>query len=102
MSWHVYMLECKNGNLYVGATNDLERRFSAHANGTGAKAVRMAGGPKQFIYTTPAENKSSAFALEYVIKSLRRAERLALANANHQAAALRDFLVNHGVLDDLR
>lgn len=100
MSWHVYILECNNGNLYVGATNDLAKRLVAHQNGTGSKSVRMAGGAKQMLYTSPAPDKSAAFSLEYSIKYLRRSARQLLAAANHQGAALRDFLVNQGALDD--
>ncbi len=36
MNW-VYILRCGDGSLYTGWTKDLERRFSAHASGKGAK-----------------------------------------------------------------
>ena len=28
--WHVYFLELTNGDIYVGSTNDLRRRFNSH------------------------------------------------------------------------
>jgi predicted GIY-YIG superfamily endonuclease len=31
--WYVYFLELKNGDIYVGSTNGLRRRFRAHENG---------------------------------------------------------------------
>lgn len=31
--WYVYFLELKNGDIYVGSTNDLQRRFHSHQNG---------------------------------------------------------------------
>jgi len=31
--WHVYFLQLKNGDIYVGSTNDLKRRFSSHPLG---------------------------------------------------------------------
>ena len=31
--WYVYFLQLKNGDIYVGSTNDLERRFSSHQAG---------------------------------------------------------------------
>ena len=31
--WYVYFLELKNGDIYVGSTNDLRRRFAAHQAG---------------------------------------------------------------------
>lgn len=31
--WYVYFLELSNGDIYVGSTNDLRRRFSSHQAG---------------------------------------------------------------------
>ncbi|WP_315836090.1 GIY-YIG nuclease family protein [Bradyrhizobium prioriisuperbiae] len=31
--WHVYFLELRNGDIYVGSTNDLRRRFGSHQQG---------------------------------------------------------------------
>jgi putative endonuclease len=31
--WYVYFLELSNGDLYVGSTSDLKRRFASHQNG---------------------------------------------------------------------
>ena len=31
--WYVYFLELSNGDVYVGSTNDLRRRFRSHQNG---------------------------------------------------------------------
>ena len=31
--WYVYFLQLKNGDIYVGSTNDLKRRFSSHRDG---------------------------------------------------------------------
>jgi hypothetical protein len=28
--WYVYFLELKNGDIYVGSTDDLRRRFASH------------------------------------------------------------------------
>jgi putative endonuclease len=30
--WYVYFLELSNGDVYVGSTNDLRRRFASHQN----------------------------------------------------------------------
>jgi putative endonuclease len=32
--WYVYFLELSNGDIYVGSTNDLRRRFSNHQEGS--------------------------------------------------------------------
>ncbi|MFT5487415.1 MAG: putative endonuclease [Paracoccaceae bacterium] len=31
--WYVYFLELRNGDIYVGSTNDLRRRVGSHDNG---------------------------------------------------------------------
>lgn len=31
--WYVYFLQLDNGDIYVGSTNDLRRRFYSHARG---------------------------------------------------------------------
>ena len=41
MDW-VYMLECGDGSLYTGWTNDLARRLAVHQSGRGAKYTRDA------------------------------------------------------------
>lgn len=34
--WVVYILECRDGTLYTGITDDLEKRLKAHNSGRGA------------------------------------------------------------------
>jgi predicted GIY-YIG superfamily endonuclease len=31
--WYVYFLELSNGDIYVGSTDDLRRRFKSHQKG---------------------------------------------------------------------
>jgi predicted GIY-YIG superfamily endonuclease len=31
--WYVYFLELDNGDIYVGSTDDLRRRFTSHQRG---------------------------------------------------------------------
>jgi len=31
--WYVYFLELRNGDIYIGSTNDLRRRFASHQQG---------------------------------------------------------------------
>ncbi|GEM77992.1 GIY-YIG nuclease family protein [Vibrio superstes] len=75
--WFVYLIRNRHNALYCGVTNDLERRFSQHANGTGAKALKGKG-PLTLEWSTNVENKSQALKLEYKIKQLskQRKERL--------------------------
>ena len=56
MSWYVYMLRCSDGSLYTGCTDDIERRFSCHNSGKGAKYTRGRG-PLELVYTIDDLNK---------------------------------------------
>ena len=51
MSWIVYVLECSDGTLYTGITNDLKSRIIAHQNGVGAKYTRGRG-PVSYTHLT--------------------------------------------------
>ncbi|GEA51939.1 UPF0213 protein [Vibrio inusitatus NBRC 102082] len=75
--WFVYLIRTRHNALYCGVTNDLERRFQQHTNGTGAKALKGKG-PLILEWSIPVENKSQALKLEYKIKQLskQRKERL--------------------------
>jgi predicted GIY-YIG superfamily endonuclease len=33
LTWCVYFLQLRNGDIYVGSTNDLQRRLASHQNG---------------------------------------------------------------------
>ena len=77
--WVLYILECKDGTLYTGITDDLERRLAAHRTGKGAKYTRGRG-PLTLRYTEICEDHSHALRREYAVKQLKRAEKLALIN----------------------
>ena len=53
MAWEVYMLECADGTLYTGMTDDMDRRLAAHRAGKGAKYTR-----RQIYEGTPAGSDS--------------------------------------------
>ena len=38
--WYLYLLECRRGT-YVGITNNLAKRYQAHATGKGARYTRQ-------------------------------------------------------------
>lgn len=41
--WYLYILECKDGSLYTGITDDIQRRLAQHEAGKGAKYTRGRG-----------------------------------------------------------
>ena len=75
--WTVYILECGDGTLYTGITDDLERRLQAHRAGKGAKYTRGRG-PLTLRYLESAPDKSTALKRELELKRLRRQEKMAI------------------------
>lgn len=78
--WNVYMLRCRDGTLYTGATNNLERRVATHNRGRGAAYTR-ARLPVALVWSEPALDKSAALRREAALKRLSRAEKLRLVRA---------------------
>lgn len=78
--WVLYILECADGTLYTGITDDLKRRMDLHACGKGAKYTRGRG-PLKLRYQTCCENHSHALREEIRVKRLSRKEKLALCQA---------------------
>lgn len=75
--WHVYLLRCRDGTLYAGATNDLARRLARHAAGRGARYTRSRL-PVRLVFSEPARDRGAALRREAALKRLTRREKLAL------------------------
>lgn len=75
--WTVYILECGDGTLYTGITDDLTRRLAAHQAGKGAKYTRGRG-PLTLRYRETLPDKGAALKRECAIKRLRRGEKMAV------------------------
>ncbi len=75
--WFCYILECSDGTLYTGITNDLEMRIKTHNLGKGAKYTRNRL-PVKLKWSKIVENRSEASKLEYKIKKLNRSQKLIL------------------------
>ena len=73
----VYILQCADGSLYTGWTNDLSRRLAAHQAGKGAKYTKGRL-PVSLVYVEKHPSKEEAMRREYAIKRLSRREKLAL------------------------
>lgn len=78
--WCLYLLECANGALYAGITNDLARRYAAHCAGRGAKYTR-ANPPQRIVGARPYADRAEASRAEWAIRRLRRADKLAFIAA---------------------
>ena len=80
MRAYTYILECADGTLYTGWTNDLEKRLAAHNAGQGAKDTRGRG-PVRLRYYEVFTDKEAALRREASLKRLSRTEKLALIEA---------------------
>jgi putative endonuclease len=71
---YFYVLLCRDGSLYAGYTNDLERRLKMHNDGKGAKYTRGRG-PVRLVYSQPFNDKSAALKAEYEFKQWTRKKK---------------------------
>ena len=82
--WYVYMLACVDGSLYTGTATDVDRRFTAHKSGRGAKYTR-AHPPVAVVYREACGDKGAALRREAAIKKLPRTKKLELTEENRDA-----------------
>lgn len=75
--YHLYILECADGSLYTGITNNLELRFKKHKEGSGAKYTRARGAVK-IMYAEDHPSRSAAQRREGEIKRWPRKKKLRL------------------------
>lgn len=78
---YVYILKCRDGSLYTGWTNDLERRLREHNAGKGAKYTKSRR-PVVLVYFEEFVTKEEAMSREYAIKRLRRKEKRKLVESD--------------------
>jgi putative endonuclease len=74
----VYIVRCADGTLYTGYTSDIARRMDAHNSGRGAKYT-SGRRPVTLLYSEQLESRGEALRREHQLKTLRRAEKEALA-----------------------
>lgn len=77
-----YMIQCADGTLYTGWTNDMDKRFQTHAQGKGAKYTRCRR-PLTLVYVEECPTKQAAMAREFAIKRLSRQKKLDLIAHNY-------------------
>ena len=71
---YTYIVRCKDGSLYTGWTNDIEKRIKAHNEGKGAKYTKSRR-PVKLVYYEEFQTKEEAMKREYAIKHMRRKEK---------------------------
>ncbi|MFC2154300.1 GIY-YIG nuclease family protein [Candidatus Altiarchaeota archaeon] len=82
MTHYVYILRCNWGELYVGYTTDLKRRFQEHQKGIGCKYTRGRR-PVRMVYSKGYQDRGSAMKREAELKQLTKEEKLQLVKNQH-------------------
>ncbi len=77
MAFYVYMLECADGSIYTGHTDDLGARLAAHDAGT-VRGYTLRRRPVRLIFHEQFGTRDEAFAAERRIKGWSRDKKLAL------------------------
>jgi putative endonuclease len=72
--WSLYILECRDGSLYTGISNDIDRRFLAHQEGKASRYTRTRR-PVVLVYREECGNRSQAMSRECAVKSLSRKKK---------------------------
>ena len=83
--WLIYILECRNGSLYCGITNNIEKRLKQHKGEIigGAKYTRSHW-PCKLVYKEKSASRSQALKREAIIKKMSKVEKQTLINSYKQ------------------
>ena len=74
-TWWLYVLECHGGVLYTGIAKDVDARFAAHLNRSGAIFTRL-NRPIRILGKVTMPTKGAALRAEYAFKQASRADKL--------------------------
>lgn len=77
-SFFAYILECADKTLYVGSTNDLEKRLHQHNNAKSGAHYTKIRRPVVLKYSEKFKTYAEARKHEGELKRLSRNEKLAL------------------------
>ncbi len=69
--FYVYIIQDKNGTLYTGFTNNIEKRIERHENGFGAKYLKGRK-PIKLVFVKEYQYYKNALRAERKIKSYTR------------------------------
>ena len=78
MSFFVYILRCADDSLYVGCTNNLERRIKQHNDSKWGAHYTKIRRPVALLYSEEFKTLKEARGRESEIKGWRRGKKLAL------------------------
>jgi len=87
MNYIVYVLKCADDTLYVGSTNNLERRLHQHNHLKAGARYTRSRRPVKLVHSEIFATHAAAAGREAAIKRMSRTEKLSLlillpANSN--------------------
>ena len=80
MSYFTYILECADGSLYVGSTNNLEKRVKQHNESKWGAHYTKTRRPIALLYSEKFATLKEARRRENEIKGWKRDKKLNLIN----------------------
>lgn len=78
MSYYVYILKCADSTLYVGSTNDLEKRVHQHNNSKNGAHYTKIRRPVKLVHSETFETYGESRAREAEIKRMKREDKILL------------------------
>ncbi|HJB00169.1 MAG TPA: GIY-YIG nuclease family protein [Candidatus Mediterraneibacter merdavium] len=82
---YTYIVQCSDGSLYTGWTNNIEKRINDHNSGRGAKYTKSRL-PVVLAYCEEFKTKEEAMRREWEIKQLDRKAKLELISRESDEA----------------
>ena len=80
-NWLIYILVCRDGSLYCGITNNLEKRLKQHKGEIkGGAKYTHSHWPCKLVYEEKSASRSEALQREVIIKKMSKNEKQALIN----------------------
>ena len=83
--YYIYMLECADGLIYTGMTNDLTRRLNEHQEGKNKKCFTFKRRPITLIFYEQFMDVNQAIDFEKQIKKWSSEKKLVLAKGDDKA-----------------
>lgn len=90
--YYVYILKCSDDSFYTGITNDLEKRLKCHNDGKASKYTR-ARLPVEIVYIEETQGRGPAQSREYVLRNLKRQEKIKLIDNFRETKNLEDWIL---------
>ncbi len=82
--FYVYILKCKNGQYYIGHTNNIDQRMSEHQLGLIKTCYTFKRRPVELVFLQVFDTRDNAFHAERQIKGWSRKKKEAFMQDNWQ------------------